>query len=122
MKPTKTIMKLAEQIAPLGNTTVEHATKVLTELKEAMIKGRYYTGVVSVAPSGMSRVIKIGYIKDNKLRIITNPAILRLAGCDKKGRINGCGMDMLFAAQYNLFSVLAPNLRYQDKMKSYHEL
>jgi len=48
--------------------------------------------------------------------------IYKLAGCDKNRRISGCGMDMLFAAQYNLFRALCPGKRYQDSMARYNSL
>lgn len=98
------------------DSDVLHMVKVL----EALCAGNMYLGVQSVAKSGMSRVIKIAYIKDNKLHGV-NDYIYRLAGCDKNHRISGCGMDMLFAAQYNLFKALTDK-RYQDYMKPYNSL
>ena len=93
----------------------------LNEVKESILKGRYYTSVESVSSSGMSRVIKIKYIKNNSLHGV-NDDIYKLAGCDSNNRIKGCGMDMLFHAQYNLFQALCPNMKYQDKMKRYNNL
>lgn len=92
----------------------------MVNVLEALCSGNMYLGVQSVAKSGMSRIIKIAYIKDNKLHNV-NDFIYRLAGCDKNHRISGCGMDMLFAAQYNLFKSLTDK-RYQDHMKSYNNL
>lgn len=100
---------------------VESNLQELKAVRKALLNGRYYTGVESVSSSGMSRVIKIAYIDNNKLHHVTDE-IYKLAGCDKNHRISGCGMDMLFHAQYNLFRTLCPNLRYQDKMKRYNSL
>lgn len=94
----------------------------LTQIKNAMLNGRFYIRVESVSRTGMSRVVSMAYIHQNKLIHIHQKAILGLAGCDKNGRIGGCGMDMLFAAQYNLFASLCPNHRYQDSMRRYNEL
>ena len=102
----------------------EYVKYELTELlavREALLTGTYYTCVDSVAKSGMSRTIRIKYIKDNVLHNVTD-AVYRLAGCDKNRRISGCGMDMLFHAQYNLFVQLCPDLRYQSDMQRYNSL
>lgn len=108
-------------IASNMESWIKTQEKHLKEVKEAILKGRLYLGVESVSASGMSRVIKIKYIKNNKLHGV-NDLIYKIAGCDKNRRIGGCGMDMLFAAQYNLFTTLCPRLRYQDKMPRYNEL
>jgi hypothetical protein len=100
---------------------VESNLQELKAVRKALLNGRYYTGVESVSSSGMSRVIKIKYIDNNKLHGVSDE-IYKLAGCDKNHRIGGCGMDMLFHAQYNLFQVLCPNMRYQDKMTRYNSL
>lgn len=100
---------------------VQYNLDELKAVRKALLNGRYYTDVCSVSSSGMSRVIKIAYIDNNKLHGVTEQ-IYRLAGCDKNHRISGCGMDMLFHAQYNLFQALCPNMRYQDKMKRYNSL
>jgi hypothetical protein len=95
------------------------------QILKAMKTGRFYAGVESVSRSGMSRKIKLGYIIRNKLFHIRNPFILKLAGVDKNGRINGCGMDMLFHAQYNLFHALHKSYKqakYQTRMKTYNAL
>ena len=100
----------------------------LTQFKQilkAMTNGRFYAGVDSVSRSGMSRKIKLGYIIRNKLFWIRNPLILKLAGVDKNGRISGCGMDMLFQAQYCLFHALHKSYKqakYQTRMKTYNAL
>lgn len=123
MKTTKHIRKLAEQMAAKDQyCSVGFYTNELENLRQALLKGNYYTRVETVAKSGMSRTISIGYIKGGVLHHVFSEAILKLAGCDKNGRIHGCGMDMLFAAQYNLFRRLAPNRRYQDDMKRYREM
>ena len=99
--------------------------KELTQIKNALLKGRYYTGVQTVSKSGMSRTIKLAYIYNNKLKTINDPLLLELAGVDKNGRIGGCGMDMLFHAQYNLFINLHrthKEAHYQKRMARYNDL
>jgi hypothetical protein len=71
----------------------------------------------------MSRKIKLGYIYKNKMHIIRDKQILSMAGCNAKGSISGCGMDMLFQAQYILFQNLHGNYKranYQKRMKEYN--
>ena len=97
----------------------------LTKIKKALIKGNYYTGVTSVSKSGMSRTIELAYIYKNKLCKITDKQILSLAGVSKNGRISGCGMDMLFHAQYTLFQNLHKSYKqahYQKRMANYNNL
>jgi hypothetical protein len=113
MKTNNHLMKLAEKIEKKANyPSVEYVYGILVDLKNALLHGKYYTGVMSVSRSGMSRKIKIAYIKNNTLHTICHSGILNLAGCNKDGRIDGCGMDMLFAAQYNLFCTLCPKFPY----------
>ena len=103
----------------------KHYQTVLTQIKNALLNGRFYAGVVSVSRSGMSREIKLAYLYKNKLIKITDPEILKLAGVNSKGRISGCGMDMLFHAQYTLFHNLHDSYKrahYQRRMKRYREL
>lgn len=97
----------------------------LTRLKNALINGKYYTGVKSVSSSGMSRTITIAYIYKNKLFTIRDKYILDLAGVNKNGRIGGCGMDMLFHAQYTLFNNLHNSYKrahYQKRMSNYNTI
>tara|TARA_R100000231_G_scaffold26276_3_gene23809 strand:- start:8288 stop:8695 length:408 start_codon:yes stop_codon:yes gene_type:complete len=107
------------------NKLTQWNSEELTRIKNALLRGRFYCGVDSVSKSGMSRKIRLAYIYKNKLRKITDPYILKLAGCDKNGRISGCGMDMLFKAQYNLFQNLHRSYKeahYQKRMPSYNNL
>ena len=97
----------------------------LLRIKNALLKGNFYAGVQSVSKSGMSRIIKLGYTYKNKFRSIRDPKILALACCDKNGRISGCGMDMLFHAQYSLFHNLHSNYKranYSKRMKTYNQI
>ena len=103
----------------------KHYQTELTQIKNALLNGRFYAGVVSVSRSGMSRKIKLAYLYKNKLIKITDPEILKLAGANSKGSISGCGMDMLFNAQYTLFHNLHTSYKkahYQKRMKRYKEL
>ena len=94
----------------------------LTYVRNALLKGRFYIGVRSVAKSGSSRVLAMAFVDKNGVIQEVWPAVYSLAGCDKKNRIRGSGMNMLFAAQYNLFQTLCPNLRYQEKLPRYKYL
>lgn len=94
----------------------------LTDLRKALLGGRLYYRVASVSKSGMSRTLEIAYIKQNRLIRVQDPFLLKLAGCDKNGRIGGCGMDMIFHSQYTLFANLCPGMRYQDKMPRYNTM
>ncbi len=99
----------------------DYCYSVLSDVKDSLLNDRYYTGVDSVSASGMSRTISIKFIKNNRLYSVPD-YVYKMAGCDKNQRISGCGMDMLFAAQYNLFQTLCPNHRYQSKMSRYGQL
>ena len=103
----------------------EWNAETLTKIKNALLNGRFYAGVKNVSSSGMSRIITLAYIYKNKLHTIRDEQILSLAGCDKNGRISGCGMDMLFHAQYTLFHNLHKTYKqahYQKRMKRYNNL
>ena len=127
MKTTKSILKLAQALHeedaksksfPMGT---EAFADHLTELRKALIDGRFWIDVVSVSRSGMSRTLKAGYIKGNSFYRVRHPLVWRLLSCDKNGRIGGCGMDMMFAAQYNLWRTLCPKRPYQG-MPHYNQL
>ena len=131
MRTTKHITNLAQKIADepkdskYRESQIKYFTDELTRIKNALLNGRFYCGVVSVSRSGMSRKIKIGYIYKGELNIIHNPRILKLAGINKNGNISGCGMDMLFHSQYTLFHNLHTSYKkayYQRRMKRYREL
>ena len=50
--------------------------------------------------------MKFGFIEDNYLYSVEDPTIYKLAGCDKQGRMKGCGFDKRYAAQYQLWHSL----------------
>jgi hypothetical protein len=90
----------------------QHAA--IDELRAMLKPGdTIYTRLNHVSKSGMMRVIDLFVIRDNEPRRITWSA------CQATGttyndkhegmRMDGCGMDMGFAAVYNLGSVLWPN-------------
>lgn len=135
MKATKHIKKLSQAIAKQEikksdfwkdkdlNQLTDWKVKELTRIKNALLKGRFYAGVKSVSSSGMSRNIELAYIYNNKLFKIRDKEILSLAGVSKNGRISGCGMDMLFHAQYTLFQNLHRTYKqahYQKRMLNYN--
>ena len=127
MNTTKHIKELAQELTKNEELyyiehSKEYILKELTKIKNALLKGRFYAGVVSVSKSGMSRKIKLAYIYKNELITIRDPKLLRLAGVNSKGSISGCGMDMLFHAQYTLFHNLHTNYKkanYQNRLKPY---
>lgn len=92
---TKAIIKLAEQQFDYDLKQysymkesdrcdyVKDNARNLNFLKEALLKGNYYTRVDSVSSSGMSRIISIAFIRKNKLQKVDD-FIMKLAGCDKK--------------------------------------
>jgi hypothetical protein len=101
----------------------DYILQELTRIKNALLKGKFYAGVVSVSRSGMSRKIKLAYVYKNELITIRDPKILKLAGVSSNGSISGCGMDMLFHAQYTLFHNLHRNYKranYQNRLKPYN--
>ena len=122
MQTPKYIIRLAHEVNTSTWLSDAAVVEQLLELRAALLDNRYYTRVESVAASGMSRTIAIATIQNNSLLHVTYTDILKLAGCDKTGRMTGCGMDMLFAAQYNLFVSLCPNHKYQTAMTRYRAL
>tara|TARA_Y100000385_G_scaffold265945_1_gene300659 strand:- start:1107 stop:1571 length:465 start_codon:yes stop_codon:yes gene_type:complete len=94
----------------------------LMDIKKALYKGSFYIRVDRVSSSGMSRRLNMAYVKNNKIVTIHCKHIKKLAGQNKFGRISGCGMDMLFHSQYNLFVNLHKSYKkahYQKNMKQY---
>lgn len=127
MNTTKHIQKLSQELTKneeprYQKTSKDYISQELTKIKNALLKGQFYAGVVSVSRSGMSRKIKMAYIYKNELITIRDPKLLKLAGVSSKGTISGCGMDMLFHAQYTLFHNLHTNYKkanYQNRLKPY---
>tara|TARA_R100000654_G_scaffold74259_1_gene108231 strand:+ start:65 stop:436 length:372 start_codon:yes stop_codon:yes gene_type:complete len=123
MEKNKHIYKLAKSMS--NDDYIGYYYSELLRIKNALLKGNFYAGVMSVSKSGMSRVIKLGYTYKNKFRSINDPQILALACCDKNGRISGCGMDMLFHAQYTLFNNLHSSYKranYSKRMQTYNTI
>ena len=84
-----------------------------------------YEADILVTEAHVEMLCKCGHIKQNELRKIRDPQILKLAGVNSKGSISGCGMDMLFHAQYTLFHNLHTSYKkanYQRRMPQYKEL
>ncbi len=81
----------------------------------AMLKpgATVYTKLNHVSRSGMMRVIDLYVIEDNELRRITWRACKATATTYNEKhegmRMDGCGMDMGFAAVYDLGHALWPN-------------
>lgn len=127
MNTTKHIKELSRELTKnekpqYREMSKDYILQELTRIKNALLNGRFYAGVVSVSRSGMSRKIKLAYVYKNELRTIRDPKLLKLAGVSSKGSISGCGMDMLFHAQYTLFHNLHTNYKranYQNRLKPY---
>jgi len=128
MNTTKHIKNLSKELTKneepqYRETSKDYILQELTKIKNALLNGRFYAGVISVSRSGMSRKIKLAYIYKNELITIRDPKLLKLAGVSSKGNISGCGMDMLFHAQYTLFHNLHTNYKkanYQNRLKPYN--
>ena len=136
MKTTKHIDKLANKIAipfyfhdetkeekeETKKQRVNYIRAELTRIKNALLNGKFYCKVNSVSRNGMSRNVTLAYIYKGKLRTINEKEILNLATI-RNNKIGGCGMDMLFHAQYSLFNSLFRTYKeahYQKRMKRYN--
>ena len=111
-----------ERTQEFFNRKKRYILQELTRIKKALYKGNFYMRVDSVSKSGMSRKIQFAYTYKNKIVSVSNKHILKLAGCAKDGRISGCGMDMLFHAQYTLFINLHSSYKkanYSKNMNQY---
>lgn len=128
MKTSQHLKKLAIEIvksdsimsASESDHTI-HVEKILADIKNALLNNRYYTRVEKVSSTGMSRTIKIAWIKNNELYYAPD-YVYKLAGCDKNCRMSGCGFDALFEAQYRLFGSLAPKLDYRKSLTRYRTM
>tara|TARA_S200002703_G_C3607491_1_gene186563 strand:- start:71 stop:451 length:381 start_codon:yes stop_codon:yes gene_type:complete len=125
MNTTKHIKNLSKELTKNKEPQYrEYLLWELTRIKNALLNGRFYAGVVSVSRSGMSRKIRLAYVYENRFITITDPQILKLAGVNRNGSISGCGMDMLFHAQYTLFHNLHRSYKranYQNRLKPYKD-
>lgn len=125
MNTTKHIKNLSKELTKNKEPQYrEYLLRELTKIKNALLNGRFYAGVVYVSRSGMSRKIRLAYVYENRFITITDPQILKLAGVNKNGIIPGCGMDMLFHAQYTLFHNLHRSYKranYQNRLKPYKD-
>jgi hypothetical protein len=120
VKATKHMRQMAVELdrsyrptwAGENGSWVEHYTSVLEDLANAILRGRIYISVESVSRSGMSRVLRIRWIENNRICRLPD-SMLHIFGCDKTGRITGCGMDMRFAAWYNAATAIFPKADYR---------
>lgn len=89
-------------------------TDALAQLRAMLKPGdSVYTTVRHVARSGMMRTIDLYVMQDNEPRRITWLACEAMGDTYNRKhegmRMDGCGMDMCFAAVYNLGRTLWPN-------------
>lgn len=96
---------------------IESAKRLLPAVRRALKKNAIYATVHKVSKSGMSRTISLYIVHKNKI-VCLNWAFGDIFGDsitkDREVRINGCGMDMLFEANYRLFKHCCPKTPYQD--------
>lgn len=92
------------------------AIRLLPAVRKALKTNAIYATVHTVSKSGMSRTISLYMV--NKRKIVNlDWAFGKVYGDSVKNgvvRINGCGMDMLFEANYRLFNALLPGVAYQS--------
>jgi hypothetical protein len=89
--------------------------KALEDLRETLKPGDTVHGIVrSVARSGMSRRIDFYKLVGSEQIYLTGSfaALMETDDFDHGLRVNGCGMDMIFATVYNVSSMLWPNGAY----------
>ena len=89
-------------------------------VRRALKKNKILATVHTVAKSGMSRTISLYIIHHGTVKCLDfaygkvyGDTVTRDQYGDWVVRINGCGMDMLFEANYRLFRALCPRSRYQ---------
>lgn len=94
--------------------TKTQRNEALADLRAMLKPGdTIYTKLLHCSRSGMMRAIDLFVIRDNEPLRITWQACMATAtvySTKHEGmRMDGCGMDMRFAAVYHLGSVLWPN-------------
>ena len=100
----------------------EYLKREMIALREALLEGRYWSRIDSVARSGMSCKIIVAYAYLFEERILIRRVyneLLCIVGFSKDGRVSDCGMDEV---QYSLFQLLCPDKRYQLDMPEYNSL
>lgn len=102
-------------------TAVDSDCRNLDMWRKSLLKGQVYFRVDSVASSGMSRTLSIYTVDKGSIVVVNDDFLYKLAGCDKNGRIGGCGMDMTFASWHHMVSNLLPNHDYR-KLPRHHTL
>ena len=100
----------------MSNSQAEEVLRVLPSVKRALKHNDVWASVDHVARNGMSREISLYIIRKNKIYCL-NYAFGKIFGDRmREGNrvfISGCGMDMLFEANYRLFMALFPQTAYQ---------
>ena len=95
----------------------EEVVRMSPAVKTALKRNAVYAKVDSVSRSGMSRKISLYIVYRNEIYCL-NWGFGSIFGdrVDIKTHdviIGGCGMDMLFEANYRLFKALCPRTKYQ---------
>lgn len=102
----------------MSDSQAGEAVRLLSAVKRALKNNAIYIKLDSVAISGMSRNISMYIVYKNEIYCL-NWAFGLIFG-DRLNERNhevvmlGCGMDMLFEANYRLFRALCPQMSYQS--------
>jgi hypothetical protein len=101
-----------EIIKPQAEGKRLYREQVLQEMRETLKPGdTVYTLLRNVSRSGMSRVISLFIVRDNRIRCIDYRVSIILGDKQTKEgiKVNGCGMDMGFHLVYTLGRYLFPD-------------
>ncbi|MGD9156942.1 MAG: hypothetical protein PVG39_00920 [Desulfobacteraceae bacterium] len=103
----------------------DEALHLWEPVKRALKKNEIYARVNRVSRSGMYRTISLYIVHKGRIKCL-NYAFGKIFGDRFSFKtyevgISGCGMDMLFEANYRLFRALCPKSHYQSYCR-YREL
>ena len=90
--------------------------RLLPAVRRALRANKIWATVHTVSKSGMRRTISLYMVNKGEI-ICLDWAFGKIFGDsitkNQEVRINGCGMDMLFEANYRLFLACCPGVAYQ---------
>jgi len=116
------ITRIAAEINSSVWLSDEAVAEQLAAIKKAILKGRFYVGVVRASGHGDSYKMTLAYLDNNYLFWIQNKDILKLAGMSGKGVLHNPSMNACASVQYNLFEKLCIHHNYIDDMPRYRSL
>ena len=92
------------------------AMRLLPAVKRALKSNKIWATVHTVSKSGMSRTISLYMVHKGEI-VCLDWSFGKIYGDsitkDREVRISGCGMDMLFEANYRLFNACCPGAKYR---------